>query len=241
MNQRKGIIVKSIDYKDYSKLIYLINEDGLDTLLVKGAKKPRSRNFAYSQILTKINYLKVETKTFDILTTGQIINNYSNIKEDILKTKYAYQVMELSYQFANHIEDKQLFYTFLDEILTRMNDSQYSSIFELVFRLKLLYLLGVGPIFSRCIVCNSRENIRGFSLYHGGSKCFNCIEQTDQFYRDDIIEFVKLLYTTKLEFFTEEFLALLPDIYSQINDFLNIYYNHFLGYTSKVAKVFGAL
>lgn len=241
MNQRKGIIVKSIDYKDYSKLVYLINEEGLATLLVKGAKKPKSRNFSYSQILTKIRYSKVDTKTFDILTTGQIINNYSNIKENIIKTKSAYQVMELSYQFTNHIEDKQLFFVFLDEILSKMNDTPYSSIFELVFRLKLLYLLGVGPIFSRCIVCNSRENLRGFSIYHGGSKCVNCIEQTDHFYDDEVVKFVRLLYTTKFEFFTEELLALLPDIYNQVNDFLNIYYNHFLGYTSKVAKVFSAL
>ena len=32
---REGIILKSIDYKDYSKLIYIIDNDGIKTLLVK--------------------------------------------------------------------------------------------------------------------------------------------------------------------------------------------------------------
>ena len=35
---REGIILKSIDYKDYSKLIYIIGPEGLETLIVKGAK-----------------------------------------------------------------------------------------------------------------------------------------------------------------------------------------------------------
>lgn len=241
MNQRKGIIVKSIDYKDYSKLVYIISEGGLETLLVKGAKKPKSRNFAYSQILTKIDYSKVETKTFDILTTAQIINNYSNIKEDYVKTKSAYLVLELSYQFINHIEQKKLFFLFLDEILQKLNDSEYSWGFELVFRLKLLYLLGVGPVFTKCVICESRENIRGFSLYHGGTKCFNCSDNLDNFYQDDIIQFAKILYLTKLEYLNDDFFSTLPNIYNDINEFLNIYYNYFLGYTSKVSKVFESL
>ena len=109
---REGIILKSIDYKDYSKLIYIIDNDGIKTLLVKGAKKPNSKNFAYSQPLTKISYDIIETKTFDILTTGLIINNYSQIKEDFEKTKFAYKIIELVYQFTNHIDEKNYYILF---------------------------------------------------------------------------------------------------------------------------------
>jgi len=238
---REGIILKSIDYKDYSKLIYIIGPEGLETLIVKGAKKPHSKNFSYSQPLTKILYDKVETKTFDILTTGLIINNYTTIKENFDKTKYAYQIIELTYQFANHIDDKKLLYSFLDEILEKIDVSQFANIYELIFRLKLLYLLGVGPVFSRCIDCQAKDNLIGFVLESGGMKCHNCLEQTDNIYNDETIKYVKSLYLMKLDQMTEEFLNQFPDIYDQVNHFINNYYQYFLGYQSKVSKVFKSL
>ena len=67
----------------------------------------------------------------------------------------------------------------------------------------------------------------GFVLESGGMKCHNCLEQTDNIYNDETIKYVKSLYLMKLDQMTEEFLNQFPDIYDQVNHFINNYYQYF--------------
>ena len=85
MRLNEGIIVKSLKYQETSKIITIINEEELATYFVKGGANFKSRNFSYSNELTKIGYdFSQKTKdSLKILTTGTIIDNYSSIKQPI--------------------------------------------------------------------------------------------------------------------------------------------------------------
>ena len=130
---------------------------------------------------------------------------------------------------------------FLDDILNRINDSKYVQLYEVIFLLKLLYLLGIVPIFSKCINCSTTENLSGFVIESGGMKCNRCLELHDIIYDHKIIKIIKFLYLIKLNEVSDDILSNIPDVYERIDQFINYYYQYFLGYHSKVSKVFNKL
>jgi DNA repair protein RecO (recombination protein O) len=238
MQLREGIIVRSQKYQENSKIITLVNEDSLTTFLVRGAASMKSHNFSYANEITKIAY-DANTKrqnSFNILTNGKVIDNYSSIKTDFNKLNDCLLIIEATNQLGDHIEDFKTFYYFLAQILNLINTYQYNQYYLVIFRLKLLYLLGVGPIFSKCIDCESKDNLIGFDFESGGMKCKNCASNT-VLYKGEVIEILKFLYLTKLEYLTNEVINKLPDYIDEALKFLDEYYNHYLGYSSRAEKV----
>ena len=234
---REGIIVKSQKYQENSKIITLVNEEGLANFLVRGASNLKSRNFSYANELTKIGYdFSSKANAFHILKTGTVLNNYSNLKSDLNRLQEALKIVEQTYLLGDHIEDFKTFYRFLEQVLEKLNDF-YSPFYLPIFRLKTLYLLGIGPVFSKCTICDSKENLVGFDLLSGGMKCQNCYQKDDYLYKNEIIEVIKFLYQTKFEFLTPEVFEKVPNLYVEINQFLDQYYSHYLGYSSKVDRV----
>ena len=166
MELREGIVVKSQKYQENSKIITLVNSDGLASFLVRAAGKLRSRNFGYSQVLTKIGYdFHQRRNSFDILTTGKVIDSYKGIKSDINKLNDALLILEITNQLSMHLSDFNTFYQFLDEILFLL-DQNYHPYYLLIFRVKLLYLLGIGPVFPNACFAG-RDNLIGFDFLKG--------------------------------------------------------------------------
>lgn len=148
----------------------------------------------------------------------------------------SFLILEYSYEFINHIENKELFYDFLEYTLnniTRNNELIYS----LIFRLKLLYLLGIGPIFSKCIECNKDINLVGFSFDKAGMICKFCFKNDEQLYVNDSLLTIRVLFLTKPQDINNLLFDSLDINFDEINLFLNIYYDKYLGFKSKVDKV----
>lgn len=239
MKLREGIIVRSQKYQENSKIISLINDEELTTFLVRGGANLKSRNFAYANELVKIgyDYTAKSADSLKIMTTGTILNNYTNIKTDFNKLNDALLILESTYQLGDHITDFTTYYYFTDDILNLLNDNPYTPYYLIIYRLKILYLLGVGPVFSKCINCDSKENLKGFVFLNGGMHCADCASVTDSFYQEDVIALLKFLYLTKLPNLSIEALNKLPNYLSELSKFLDMYYETFLGYRSRAEKV----
>lgn len=237
MELREGIVVKSQKYQENSKIITIVNSDGLDTYLVRAGSNLKSRNFGYSQELTKIGYdFNKGRGSFNILTTGKIIDSYKGIKSDLEKLNDALLIIEATNQLGIHLSDFKTFYQFLDEILFLL-DQNYHPYYLLIFRVKLLYLLGIGPIFSKCMDCGSRENLVGFDFLKGGMKCGECMSDASIYHDQEVIQLLRLLYLTKMESLTLDFLNRLPKLREEASAFLDRYYEHFLGFKSRASRV----
>ena len=237
MELREGIVVKSQKYQENSKIITLVNSDGLASFLVRAAGKLRSRNFGYSQVLTKIGYdFHQRRNSFDILTTGKVIDSYKGIKSDINKLNDALLILEITNQLSMHLSDFNTFYQFLDEILFLL-DQNYHPYYLLIFRVKLLYLLGIGPVFSKCVLCGERDNLIGFDFLKGGMKCATCASNAGIYHNQEVSQLLRLLYLTKLEDLSFELLKKLPDLTTETSAFLDRYYEHFLGFRSRASRI----
>ena len=236
MELEQGIVLKTIDYQENSKIIYLLTNSGIKSAVVRGAKNLKSHTYSYAQPLVKIEF---ELKKERYIGANKIINNYNDIKLNYDKLSYSLKIIEICYTLGEHITDSSLFYNFTCEILDEINKRETTyDIYELIFKVKTLYLLGVAPIFSKCVICNTKENLIGFSLNNGGMKCSNCLHEDDFIYPKETILEIKNLYLIKLN----ELNLLINENklkynYDKIYRFLELYYEQYLGFVSKVNKV----
>lgn len=239
MKLNEGIIIKSLKIQETSKIITIISEEGLNNFFVKGGGNFRSRNFSYSNELTKIGYdfSKKTNDSLKILTFGMIIDNYSSIKQSFSKLNDCFLILELITHLGNHINDFKTLYKFIDDILKLINEREYSSYYLLIFRLKLLYLLGIGPVFSKCVSCGKNTDLVGFVFEYGGMYCKSCTNDTHQYLSKELTENVKFLYLTKLENFSIDLINSLNFDTGLISKALDKYYEHFLGFKSKARIV----
>lgn len=238
MKLSEGIITKSIKYQETSKIITILTNEGLSNYYVKGGAKYKSKNFSYSNELTKIgfDFSEKNQDSLKILTSGTIINNYSNLKQSFDKLNDCFLIMELINTLGKQISDYEILYNFLDDILTIIDERSYSAYYLIVFRLKLLYLLGVGPIFSRCVNCDEKDDLVGFAFEYGGMCCKRCASGMELL-NNDLTNLIKFLYLVKLENLDHELVMKLESDTSLIGKFLDSYYEHFLGFRSKASKV----
>ncbi|MDY0063523.1 MAG: DNA repair protein RecO [Bacilli bacterium] len=233
MNLQEGIIIKTIPYQDASKIITLITKEGKKSLIAKGAAKLKSHHFSHSQELSKISF---EEKN-KYLAQTKLMNFYSEIRENGSKLKSAMIILELTNQIADHVTDFSLFYQFLDEILSLINSPPpEEKLYELIFRLKTLYLLGISPVFNQCVECGSKVNLVGFSFYNGGMKCDQHFSQEDYLYELSTVKSIQFLYKMKL-FELQKIAKEIVFDYQKLDSFLSHYYEYFLGFRSKGSKI----
>ncbi len=233
MEKKEGIVLKSIDYQENSKIIYCITNQGIDSVIVKGANHLKGHTALFTQEMIKIEY---EKKKERFLVNGKIIDSYVSIRTDFNKLQSVLKIMEICYVLGDHINNFQTFYQFLNQILDLISKTKDHQLLEILFRTKILYLLGVAPIFKKCVSCQSTTNLVGFAFDSGGMKCKNCMSMEDFIYPNDVIHMVQSLYGQKLSTLEKDLPTLNVDI-KRVNHFLDLYYEQYLGFKSKVEKV----
>lgn len=236
MELREGIILKTIKYQENSKIAYIITKDGLVTALIRASLEYKSKNFAYSQELTKIEFdiSKSKRNSFDILTSGRLVDSYLNIKKDYNTLFDVSKIIDLTYKTIEHVTNNQNLYDLFDYFLNSYNNYYLEKsvrFYNQIFKLKLLYLLGLGLNFSKCSLCykNIELDNNYFSIDHGGSLCKSCAHLVDDLDRGEYLSIIKILYLGKINKLNHDLISQIPlELYSEIEDFLKRYYSKYL-------------
>lgn len=92
----EGIVIRSMDYGEGNKIITLCTESGGKVgVLVRGAKKPKSRHAALVQPFTYGQYVYFRNTGLGTLNAGEIVESYHELREDLVKASYASYACEL--------------------------------------------------------------------------------------------------------------------------------------------------
>lgn len=231
MDLKEGIVIKTINYKENSKLVYLVCEDGLNSIEAKGANKINGHSRLYSNLLTNISY----SSSKHFLQAAKVLNNYVKIKADINKLSLVLNILELTYVSIEHITDFKIFYNFLKEILKLIEEEDEYQFYYCIFNIKLLYLLGVQPILNKCVKCEKKENLVAFVLKDGGMKCSDCLTLSDKIINDkELLDTIYKMYYLKLEVLKNNKFNF---DFNKLKEFIDLYYQEFLSYSSKSDKI----
>jgi len=206
MKTVEGYILRTIDYKETSKLLYLYTNEGLLSMVARGVKKMQSayRHIAQSGMHVKVTLTDGKLPT---LKEAELINHYPTIKKHIERVHIMYTVHDyLLYNIHDQDDHKKMF-QFLLKVLNRLETSEYSHELLCIFELKLLHFLGVGMNFKACAVCNTLDNLvfdlHTSSVYcstHADSKHSlydaSVTKQLRHFYYCDVLTYNEPLLTT---------------------------------------------
>ena len=166
----EGIVISELDYKESSKIVNILcKEYGIIGVICKGCKRLKS-NYKISKLTYAKMHIKYKENSLSTLVDLDIINNFKNIKKDLIKSSYANFILELSHQVYKHDQDNNI-YDLLINSLIKIEEGLNPKIITNILELKLLDNLGIRPILDYCVNCNTKSNIFTISSYKGGLLC----------------------------------------------------------------------
>lgn len=223
----EGIIITETPYGDNSKIInVLTKERGIVGIMCNNAKsiknplRTKTLKFTYGYFHINYNENKL-SKLVDV----DIINNLSNIKEDIELISYMSYITDLTYQVVKQNNDKDIFNIFINAVL-KINEKKNPLIVTNILELKYLDYLGVGLNLDSCIRCGSQKNIVTLDPDEGGYVCKNCYKN-EKILDAKSIKLIRMYYLIDISSISD--IKINKYIAQEINYFLDKYYERYTG------------
>ena len=221
-----GIVISEQDYKESSKLVKIITNDGIISMIAKGSKKLKS-DLRIST--TKLTYgtftMYYKEDSLSTLTSVDIIDNFKNIKKDITKISYASYLLDLATQVIKQNKCEDIFKLLVDS-LKKINEGFDSMIITNILELKYLDYLGVMPIIDECSLCGSKQSIATISGRDGGYICNNCLTN-EKIVDEKTIKLIRMFCYVDISKISK--LEISDKIKLEINTFLEDYYDKYTG------------
>lgn len=222
----KGIVINEYPFEENSKIINVFTEEKIIGILAKGAKKIKSPFFSTTARFNYSNFnIKYKENGLSTLVDSDTINNYSNIKKDIIKISYVTYITELVTKVYKHDNNKNIYYLYIS-CLNKINEGFNPRIITTILKLKLLDYLGIKPIIDRCVVCGTKNEIVTISSYLGGLVCKNCLKN-EKIVNLKTIKLIRMLYLVDIAKISK--LDINEEIVEELERFTEDYYERYSG------------
>lgn len=222
-----GIVLSDTNYSESSKILnVLTKEHGKIGIISKGCRNLKSSLRSVSSKLT-YGYFNIYYKKegLSVLISVDIINDFSNIKQDLFKIGYATFLSDLTNQVLKETSSNEIFDLFINGLI-KINDDFDPMIIANIIELKYLNYLGVMPILDCCSVCGSNKKIVTISSFAGGYLCVNCYKN-EYIVDEKTVKLLRMFNYVDISKIKE--LNILPKNKNEINRFLENYYDRYTG------------
>ena len=222
-----GIVLSDTNYSESSKILnVLTKEHGKIGIISKGCRNLKSSLRSVSSKLT-YGYFNIYYKQegLSVLISVDIINDFSNIKQDLFKIGYATFLSDLTNQVLKETSSNEIFDLFINGLI-KINVDFDPMIITNIIELKYLNYLGVMPILDCCSVCGSNKKIVTVSSFSGGYLCVNCYKN-EYIVDEKTVKLLRMFSYVDISKIKE--LNILPKNKNEINKFLENYYDRYTG------------
>jgi len=175
----EAIVLKRSDFGEADRLLTLYTPGlGKIRAIAKGARKPTSRKSGHVELFTHSQLLVARGRNLDIITQAETLHAFRPLREDLLRTTYAYYAAELLDRFVEEgIENRPLFDLLLS-MLGWLGESGDLALTARFYELRLLGLVGYRPQLFQCVSCRATiEPVNNFfDPGRGGVVCPRCYD-----------------------------------------------------------------
>ena len=222
----EGIIVSEFTFEENSKIIKVFTSGEVVSVIAKGAKKIKSPFFGTTTKFTYgiFNILYKENGLSKLIDTD-VLDDYRNIKKDIVKVSYATYITELTLQVYKHDASKNIYELYIAS-MNKINKGYNPLVITNILKLKLLDNLGIKPIIDKCVSCGNTKDIVTVSSYLGGFVCKNCLNN-EPIVDIKTISLIRGLYYVDISKISK--LDISDKIIKEIDTFINDYYDRYSG------------
>lgn len=173
----EGVVLKAIKYSESDLILTVFARNlGKVSVLVKGARKTRSKNLASSQIFSLSEFSLKQGVSMYTVSQTDIIKNRYRITESIETYAYssfmAHLVERNTFEGNTNLRLFKVFNECLDLMEIKDNNKRYILI---IFMLKFFDYTGYKPVVDGCVNCGSKDMTNVvFNPEQGGILCNNC-------------------------------------------------------------------
>ncbi|MDF2668619.1 MAG: repair protein RecO [Paenibacillus sp.] len=171
----EGIVIRSFPYGEGHIILTLLTKEyGKMSVMVRGAKKAKSRNSAITQLFTYGEFVFFKSGSMGTLSNGEIIKAFQKLREDIHKSAYGAYMMELTDRLLGDQDRVGWIYDQLLAALNAMDDDKDVLIVSHIYEMKMLSLAGYMPDLEQCVSCGTVNGEMALSASLGGILCTQC-------------------------------------------------------------------
>lgn len=222
----RGIVVSEVPYKDSSKVLNILCEEGVIGVVSKGCKRINSPLRVISNKLTLGEYVIYYNESkLSTLKEGSVIDNFNNIKNDLNKISHATYITDLVNQVMKQNADPTVFSLYLSA-LKKIDEGINETVVMNILEIKLLDYLGVGINLNGCAKCGSTREIVTIDPDVGGYICKNCYTN-EIIYDERVRKMLRMYYLVEIDSIKE--LKIKDYVIDSINKFLSVYYDRYTG------------
>lgn len=171
LHRIEGIIVKTIDYQEYDKLLHVFTKsDGMRTLIAKNANHPKSRGSLPASPLTHAEFVfQNPEKPLPLCREITPIAHYLELRKDIDRLNDACKMANVLYETLMPGKEAPLLFDLFKCYLDKLVKLQGAPSLVTSFILKLLRHEGVFTLPLYCDECH--EELNGFHACDRGFYC----------------------------------------------------------------------
>ncbi|MFV8826689.1 DNA repair protein RecO [Alkalihalobacterium sp. APHAB7] len=226
----EGIVIRTSDYGESNKIVTLFTREmGKIGVMARGAKKPKSRLAAVSQLFIYGTFLVQKSSGLGTLQQGEIIQSYREVRNDLLRASYASYIVELTDKLTNDRERNPFLFELLMQTLHYIDEEVDPEILVRLYEVKMLFVAGIGPQLNNCASCGSVDGEFSFSIGEGGFLCHRCSAKDP--YRLKIspgtIKLLRLFYHFDLNRLGN--ISVKKETKQELKQVLNSYYDEYSG------------
>ena len=222
----RGIVVSEVPYKDSSRVLNILCEEGVIGVISKGCKRINSPLRVISNKLTLGEYVIYYNESkLSTLKEGSILDNFNNIKNDLNKISHATYITDLVNQVMKQNADPTVFSLYLSA-LKKIDEGINETVVMNILEIKLLDYLGVGINLNGCAKCGSTREIVTIDPDVGGYICKNCYTN-EIIYDERVRKMLRMYYLVEIDSIKE--LKIKDYVIDSINKFLSVYYDRYTG------------
>lgn len=222
----RGIVVSEVPYKDSSKVLNILCEEGVVGVVSKGCKRINSPLRVISNKLTLGEYVIYYNESkLSTLKEGSVIDNFNNIKNDLNKISHATYITDLVNQVMKQNADPTVFSLYVSA-LKKIDEGINETVVMNILEIKLLDYLGVGINLNGCAKCGSTREIVTIDPDVGGYICKNCYTN-EIIYDERVRKMLRMYYLVEIDSIKE--LKIKDYVIDSINKFLSVYYDRYTG------------
>lgn len=172
-----GIVIKEVHTGEADKIITIFTRNmGKIAGSARGARRPRSRLIAGTQLLAYSNFVLFKGKEMYSINSCDIIEPFYNIRNSVEKLTCAAHMTDIINDIAQENQSSiEILKLFLNSLYMISNSNKPILQTVTIFEIKLLSILGYAPWVNGCINCGDKkiDNI-SFSFIKCGFICENC-------------------------------------------------------------------
>lgn len=177
----RGIVLSRTDFGEADRYVqFLTPEFGIISALAKSARKSKRRYaggmdlFCHDEI-----FLRGDPSKTPYLTELNVLNSFQGLRADLDKIFYAGKLVQWIRKSVQPGQSHRVLYSLLGQTLALINNcnegTERLEILSLLFKFKLMHMLGMEPRMSHCMHCEQVVEGRAwFHMVEGGFLCLDC-------------------------------------------------------------------